>query len=101
MNAIDSLILEPVCSYMSSGNNIQICKTEYKGIEISWQTIFWWNIFRDPSDTITVCLCLPDTTILENGFMQQYYEPEGFAAPCFRTLEFAVEFIDNYLIHKS
>ena len=36
----EELIFEPLNSFMSCGDNIQICKTNYFGIDIYIRTIF-------------------------------------------------------------
>lgn len=96
---VNGLVLKPEHDFYQGGNNIQIVTTSYRGVGICWKTIFWWNIFKDPSDTISIDYVLPDTTEVENGWIEEFYCPEGYGHPCFRTLEHAVEFIINYKNH--
>lgn len=93
---VDGLEFKPYTRYSSCGNDIQICVSEYKGVHITWRTVFWWNIFQDPSDTISIGLVLPLSTEVPNGRMEQIYEPEGFGSPHFSSLEPAIEFINSY-----
>lgn len=92
----NELIFEPLNSFMSCGDNIQICKTNYLGIDIYIRTIFWYNIFKEPSDTFTVDLNLPMDTIIDNGSMENIYHEDGYGSPVFNTLEYAIEYIKNY-----
>ena len=92
---IDNLIFEPLVSFNSNGNEIQRCATVYKGIQIMWQTIFFWNIFKSPEDSFYVDRIMPENIKIENGSVVNIYEENGFGTPVFKSLESAIKFIDS------
>ena len=93
---IDTLEFESLHNYFSCGNEIQVCGSNYKGINITWRTFFPWNIFKEPSDIFWLDLVLPLNTVIENGWMDSIYDPEGYGSPHFKQLEHAIEFINKY-----
>ena len=100
MAIIDNLEFTPVNRFTSHGNEIQICKTTYLGIEIFWRTFFPYNIFKDPVDTFSCDLLLPIDTIIEDGRICKdgYYidldSPVGI--PETNTLEAIIKVIDKF-----
>lgn len=90
------LVFEPLHNYMSSGKNIQICKTNHKDVDIYIRSVFPYNVFKEPYDVFTVDLVLPIQTEVENGCMEVYYHDEGYASPEFKTLVDSIRFINNY-----
>ena len=97
---IDNLKFEPVNRFMQCGNEIQICKTSYLGIEIFWHTFFPYNIFKNPIDTFSCDLLLPIDTVIEGGKIEKegYYidEDSPFGVPETSTLEAIIKVIQNY-----
>jgi len=91
---IENLEFTPLHRYMSAGNEIQICKTNYLGIGITERTFFPYNIFKKPSYWYTVDLVLKTSEY--NCLSEDYYTQEGYGLPEFKTLEEACEFIINY-----
>lgn len=89
------LTFEPLHQWTSCGNSYERSKTVYKKVEILHTVSYSWNILKRPYDTFCLGLILPMDTVLVNGQMFNYYEPEGFGCPDFSTLKDALEFIDN------
>lgn len=90
------LMFEPIAEWTSCGNNHKRSKTMYKNVEIIHDVVYSWNILKRPSDNFSVGLIIPIDTVLSNdGKVVEYYCPDGFGCPDFKTLKDALEFIDN------
>lgn len=93
---IDNLEFEPVIAFSKCGNQIQRCRTKYKGIYIQWETFFHWNIFKDPTDSFLVDRIVKSDSLIKNGFVNEnYYTAEGYGFPQFEKLEDAILYINN------
>jgi len=77
------------------GNTIQRSFTTVKGVRVMEDTYIPWSCFQPMRMTFVVDLTLPDDTLptTETSWMQNWYEPEGFAHPAFVNFEDVVEFI--------
>lgn len=94
---MNTLEFEPVNRFWSAGNEIQRCKTIHNGIEILWETYFPFNIFKSPIDTFTPDIILPMSTKVINGVLNDaYYTDEGYGMVDFKTLEDAIQFINDF-----
>jgi hypothetical protein len=101
---INNLEFEPINRFMQAGNEIQVCKTNYMGIEILWRTFFPYNIFKDPIDQFSCDLLLPIDTVIENGSI----EKEGFyidadspvGVPVTNTLEAIIKVIQQFKLNQ-
>lgn len=93
-----NLIFEPLNRFTSHGDEIQVCKTTYKGIEIINRTLFPYNFMKDITDSYLPDYVLPmDTKLPNDGIMSDaFYTEEGFGVPIFYKLEHCLKFIDNF-----
>lgn len=94
MMSIDNLEFEPLSRHMSCGNEVQLAKTVYKGVEILERTYFPWNPLKDSTVFYTVDLVFPIGTM--DCLADWMYTEEGFGVPHVDTLEKAIEIIDNF-----
>ena len=93
---INNLSFEPVARFYSKGNETQRCTTNYKDVQILWETYFPWSIFSKPIDTFSLDLLLPIKTKIIKGKMEVApYAEENIGFPKFKTLESAVQWIDE------
>jgi hypothetical protein len=91
------LTFKPLTRYMSAGNEIQVCTTKYKGIEITERSFFPYNPFKNPVFWYIVDLVLPIETTTKNGVISdEYYTAPGYGLPVFNTLDDATAFIANF-----
>jgi hypothetical protein len=92
----NELVFEPLVQFRQAGNIIHRCKAKYKGYEILWETYFPWNIFKEPEDLFKVDRIVPMETPIENTIIDdRWYTEEGYGYPTFKTLEHAVEYLNN------
>ena len=93
----------PIHRYMKFGNEIQMCKTEYKGVTIYNQTYIPFNLFKHIVDTYSLELIFKMDTEIKNGKMNcdGIYIQEGYGSPEFNTIEEAIDFIDYYTDNKE
>lgn len=91
---LENLIFEPVAKTTSGGNEMQVAKTIYKGIDVIERTFFPWNIFKKTSVHYMVDLVLPIGTI--KCLSEDFYTEEGYGVPVVNTLEEAIAIIDNF-----
>lgn len=92
-----NLEFEPLYQWrQSGGDQIQRCQAIYKNIAITWDTIFWWNIFKSPTDYFMVDVTIPLSTKVEKGEMVQGYCDGGYGYPVFKDLKDAINFIEKY-----
>ena len=90
----NDLIFEPVTRTTSAGNEMQVAKTAYKGIEIIERTFFPWNPFKQISVHYMVDLVFPIGTL--KCLSEDFYTEEGYGVPVVDTLEEAIVIIDNF-----
>jgi hypothetical protein len=102
---IEALTFEGVRTYQSAGNEIQIARTNYRGIEVIERTFFPWNIFKP-----AVAIYIPDIIIGEgsplasfvrsNSEMMMltdcYYTDPGFFMVDCKSLEAAISLINKF-----
>lgn len=91
---IDQLEFEPVARCTTGGDEMQVARTFYKGIEIVERTFFPWNPFKKTSVHYMVDLVLPMGTL--DCLSDVYYTDEGYGVPEVKTLEEAISIIDNF-----
>jgi len=91
---IDTLVFEQVAKCPSGGNEMQVAKTVYKGIDIIERTFFPWSPFKSISVHYMVDLVLPMGTL--ECLSDSYYTEEGFGVPEVKTLEEAIKVIDDF-----
>ena len=91
---IDNLIFEPLHRSFQGGNELQVCKTNYNGVDIIERTYFPWNIFKKPTTWYSVDLIFPMGTM--ECLTDKFYTDEGYGMPEVSTLEEAVAIIDNF-----
>lgn len=103
---LNGLVFEPVRAYQSCGNQIQIARTSYQGIEITERTFFPWNLLKS-----STCIYIPDLIIQQDSDLarviesigpdkaaltDKYYTEEGYAmVECFH-LETCLQIIDAF-----
>ena len=96
MENIENLIFEPLHNYFSGGTNMQVCATTYKGINITWRTIFPWNVFKQPSDFFTLDYIVKVDSEVKNGrIATDYYTEDGLGLPEFSKIEDAINYINK------
>ena len=102
---INNLEFTPVNRFTQAGNEIQICKTSYMGIEIYWRTFYPYNIMKDPTDTFSCNLLLPIDTVIEGGKIEKegYYidEDSPVGVPETDTLEAIIRVIQNFKSNET
>ena len=90
------LTFDPRNRFSNHGSEIQVCETIYLDTIIMMTTFFPRNIFKDPTDTFTVDLIVPNTEIVENGRINvNLYTDERFGYPEFTTIEDAIIYIKH------
>lgn len=89
---LEKIRFEPVTRFMSHGDEIQICKFSYKGLDVYERTFFPFNVFKKISTTYSVDLVLP----IGEDIPQGYYAEEGYGSPEFKEITEAIKWIDNY-----
>lgn len=93
---IEQLEFHPLIRFFKCGTEIQRCETTYKNTNIMWETIFPWNIFKDPIDTFMVDRIVKSSEIIKDAAINEnYYTAEGYGYPEFKTLEDAINYIDS------
>jgi hypothetical protein len=94
MTQANDLIFEPVTRTPQSGNEMQVAKTIYKGIEIIERTFFPWSPFERISVHYMVDLVFPIGTL--DCLSEDFYTEEGYGVPVINTIEEAMVIIDNF-----
>ncbi len=89
------LIFEPISRSPSAGNELQCAETNYKGVRILEFTFFPWSPFKNISVWYMVDLVLPMGTI-PSLVADKYYTEEGFGVPEVKTIEQAIEVVENF-----
>ena len=99
------LVFEPVNRFRSCGNEIQICRTSYQGIEITERSFFPWNPLKKSSFVYVPDLLIAEQDQLADFCRQRaedyslsdhyYTEPGFFLAEC-KTMEACLDLIEYF-----
>lgn len=93
-NIINGLIFEPLSRNFSCGNETQTAITTYNNVNIVEYTYFPWSIFKNVNTWYVVDLILPIGTL--DSLSDNYYCEEGFGVPEVKTIEEAIEIVENF-----
>lgn len=101
--SVAGLTFVPLHRWRVGGNEHQIARTTFRGVDIYERSFFPFSIFKPLSFHYVVDLILPMTTPVAGGTMENYDlyldDPDDTVGnPHVRTLEAAVEFIQQYRI---